>query len=160
MENKKENKCHPFIKWAGGKGQLIGEIEKSLPDDFRERSITYVEPFVGGGAVLFHMLQEYPNIDSAIINDINRSLITTYRVIRDDIDELIDELNKISKEYLALSQEERKEYFYSIRGNYNEEKNKSEQNKIKLAAMFIFLNKTCFNGLYRENMNGEFNVPF
>ena len=56
MEIKKENKCHPFIKWAGGKGQLIGEIEKSLPDDFRERSMTYVEPFVGGGAVLFHML--------------------------------------------------------------------------------------------------------
>lgn len=155
-----ETKCHPFIKWAGGKGQLIGEIEKSLPEDFRERSMTYVEPFVGGGAVLLHMLQEYPNIDSAIINDINRSLITTYRVIRDDIDELIDELNKISKEYLALSQEERKEYFYSIRKNYNEEKNKSVQDKIKLAAMFIFLNKTCFNGLYRENKKGEFNVPF
>lgn len=155
-----ETKCHPFIKWAGGKGQLIGEIEKSLPEDFRERSMTYVEPFVGGGAVLFHMLQEYPNIDSAIINDINRSLIISYRVVRDNIDELIDELNKISKEYLALSQEDRKAYFYSIRKNYNEEKNKSDKDKIKLAAMFIFLNKTCFNGLYRENKKGEFNVPF
>ena len=160
MEMARENMCHPFVKWAGGKRQLIGEIEKSLPEDFREREITYIEPFVGGGAVLFHMLQEYPNIRHAVINDINKSLVTAYMVVRDDVEGLIRALREMAEEYMPLSPEERKEYFHYARKRYNECKDREGSEGVGIAAMFIFLNRTCFNGLYRENRKGEFNVPF
>lgn len=107
MEMARENMCHPFVKWAGRKRQLIGEIEKSLPEDFRERDITYIEPFVGGGAVLFHMLQEYPNIRHAVINDINKSLVAAYTVVRDDVEGLIRALGEMKEEYMPLSPEGR-----------------------------------------------------
>lgn len=146
----------PFIKWVGGKTQLLDDIKKSLPRDFSQRKeVTYVEPFVGGGAVLFWILQEYPNITRAIINDINAELICTYRVIKNDVENLIIELARLQAEYLSLDEIYRKNYFLAQRERFNE-KHGSELEK---AALFIFLNRTCFNGLYRVNSKGKFNVP-
>lgn len=146
----------PFVKWVGGKTQLIDDIKKALPRNLSQiNDVTYIEPFVGGGAVLFWILQEYPNITKAIINDINEELICTYRVIKSDVEKLIFELTRIQAEYLALNDVARKDYFLSQRERYNE-KNNSD---IETAALFIFLNRTCFNGLYRVNSKGKFNVP-
>lgn len=146
----------PFVKWVGGKTQLLDDIKKTLPHDLSQiKDVTYIEPFVGGGAVLFWILQEFPNITKAIINDINEELICTYRVIKSDVEKLILELKRIQIEYLALDDVARKEYFLSQRERYNE-KNNSD---IETAALFIFLNRTCFNGLYRVNSKGKFNVP-
>lgn len=156
MKNSKETSAKPFIKWVGGKTQLLEEVKKSLPADLRAREgIMYVEPFVGGGAVLFWILQEYPNIEKAVINDINAELICTYRVIKSDVETLISELEKIQSEYISLSTDARKDYFMSKRSLFNSRK----INDIEIAALFIFLNRTCFNGLYRVNSKGEFNVP-
>lgn len=118
-------------------------------------NVTYVEPFVGGGAVLFWILQEYPNITRAVINDINAELICTYRVIREDVESLIAELARLQDNYLSLDEEARKESFLAQRRRFNEAGNTD----IETAALFIFLNRTCFNGLYRVNSKGEFNVP-
>ncbi len=146
----------PFVKWAGGKSRLLDDIKKTLPQDLSQReSVTYIESFVGGGAVLFWILQEYPNISRAIINDINAELICTYRVIRNDVESLISELTRIQNNYLALSEDKRKEYFLEQRARFNEAVNSD----IETAALFIFLNRTCFNGLYRVNSKGKFNVP-
>ena len=146
----------PFVKWVGGKTQLLYDIKKTLPHNLSQiKDVTYIEPFVGGGAVLFWILQEYPNITRAIINDINEELICTYRVIKSDVENLILELTRIQTEYLALDEIARKDYFLSLRERYNE-KNNSD---IETAALFIFLNRTCFNGLYRVNSKGKFNVP-
>lgn len=146
----------PFIKWAGGKTQLLEEVRKSLPSDLLLRNeITYVEPFVGGGAVLFWILQIYPNIKRAIINDINTELICTYRVIQSNVENLIKLLTIIQNQYISLNTNQRKEYFLEKRRLFNS-KNCSN---IETAALFIFLNRTCFNGLYRVNSKGEFNVP-
>ncbi len=146
----------PFIKWAGGKTQLLSDIKKSLPHDFSQRNeATYVEPFVGGGSVLFWILQEYPNITRAVINDINAELICTYRVIKRDVESLITELYRHQTEYLSLDEVNRKEYFLANRELFN----KRETSDVETAALFIFLNRTCFNGLYRVNSKGNFNVP-
>lgn len=148
--------ARPFVKWVGGKSQLLNDIRKSLPQDLSQRGdLTYVEPFVGGGAVLFWILQEYPNITQAVINDINRELICTYRVIKSDVEQLIEELKRVQAEYLLLDEEDRKNYFLSQRERFNERKTSD----VETAAMFIFLNRTCFNGLYRVNSKGDFNVP-
>lgn len=154
----KDNSTHakPFVKWAGGKTQLLSEVQKSLPLDFGNRSnITYIEPFVGGGAVLFWALQEYPGIKRAIINDINPELICTYRIIKENVEELISELTTIQNEYLPKDAENRKQYFLGKRALYNSK----QISLITTAALFIFLNRTCFNGLYRVNSKGDFNVP-
>lgn len=146
----------PFVKWVGGKTQLLDDIKKSLPHNFFQKDgVTYVEPFVGGGAVLFWILQEYPNITKAIINDINEELICTYRVIKSDVEKLILELSRIQTEYIALDDVARRAYFLSQRDRYNEKK----KSDVETAALFIFLNRTCFNGLYRVNSKGKFNVP-
>ncbi len=146
----------PFVKWVGGKTQLLDDIKKALPRDLSQRNeVTYVEPFVGGGAVLFWILQEYPNITRAIINDINAELICTYRVIKSDVEKLILELSRIQTEYLALDDVARKDYFLSQRERFNE----NDNSDVETAALFIFLNRTCFNGLYRVNSKGKFNVP-
>lgn len=146
----------PFIKWVGGKTQLLDDIKKSLPRDLSRRDgMTYIEPFVGGGAVLFWILQEYPNITRAIINDINAELICTYRVIKYDIESLIFELSRLQNEYLPLNEVDRKEYFLAQRERFN----RNDKTDIETAALFIFLNRTCFNGLYRVNSKGMFNVP-
>ena len=148
--------ARPFIKWVGGKTQLLDDIKKILPRDLSRRDeMTYIEPFVGGGAVLFWILQEYPNITRAIINDINAELICTYRVIKHDVENLIFELNRLQNEYLPLNEVDRKEYFLVQRERFNER----DTSEVETAALFIFLNRTCFNGLYRVNSKGKFNVP-
>ena len=148
--------ARPFIKWVGGKTQLLDEVRKSLPRDFASRRhVTYVEPFVGGGAVMFWILQAYPNIERAVINDINSELICTYRVIKEKVEELIVELANIHDEYIPLGAEDRKAYFLEKRTRFNTKRTA----QLETAALFIFLNRTCFNGLYRVNSKGEFNVP-
>ncbi|WP_295911071.1 DNA adenine methylase [uncultured Alistipes sp.] len=148
--------ARPFVKWVGGKTQLLEDIKKALPRDLSQRkNVTYVEPFVGGGAVLFWILQEYPNITKAVINDINAKLICTYRVIKSDVENLIIELSRLQGEYLPLEENARKDYFYTRRERFNE----GEISDVETAALFIFLNRTCFNGLYRVNSKGKFNVP-
>ena len=151
-------KAKPFIKWVGGKSQLIEQLDAQLPADFDNwENVTYIEPFVGGGAMLFYMLQRYPNIQHAIINDINSDLTTCYRTVRDAPEQLIESLKEIEKNYLALESEERRKEFYMVtRDLYNEK----DLDPIKNTTLFFFLNRTCFNGLYRVNKKGLFNVPF
>ena len=150
-------KAKPFIKWVGGKTQLIESIEKALPENFATlNDITYIEPFVGGGAVLFWILQQYPNITKAIINDINPDLTTAYKTIKDTPFKLVQFLQTIQDEYLPLTEDKRKEYYLNKRERFNTKKLDSVEN----TALFIFLNRTCFNGLYRVNSKGLFNVPF
>lgn len=151
-------KAKPFIKWVGGKSQLIEQIDVQLPADFdRWKNITYIEPFVGGGAMLFYMLQQYPNIQHAVINDINSDLTTCYQTVRDNPEELIKSLQEIERTYLSLETEDkRKEFFIMVRARYNEKNLDPIENTTK----FFFLNRTCFNGLYRVNKKGLFNVPF
>ena len=150
------SQARPFIKWVGGKTQLLDEVRKSLPRDFASRQhVLYVEPFVGGGAVMFWILQAYPNIERAVINDINQELICTYRVIKENVEELIAKLAQIQEEYISLGAKDRKAYFMEKRALFN----KKQTTPVETAALFIFLNRTCFNGLYRVNSKGEFNVP-
>lgn len=151
-------KARPFIKWVGGKSQLIEQLDAQLPADFsRWKNVTYIEPFVGGGAMLFYMLQRYPNIKNAVINDINSDLTTCYQVVRDTPEELIKSLGQVETSYLSLdTEEERKAFFMAVRARYNQKNLDSIEN----TTMFFFLNRTCFNGLYRVNKKGLFNVPF
>jgi DNA adenine methylase len=147
----------PFLKWAGGKTQLINDIEKALPNDISKDKFTYIEPFVGSGAVLFWLLNNFPNLNKAVINDINADLINTYKTIASKPKELISILQILQSEFHGLEGQEgtKKEYYYSKRELYN--KRKEEQSG--QAALFIFLNRTCFNGLYRVNRKNEYNVP-
>jgi DNA adenine methylase len=151
-------KAKPFIKWVGGKGQLIEHLEALLPADFAEReNITYIEPFVGGGAMLFYMLQKFSNIKSAVINDINPDLTLCYQVVRDNPTELINSLKYIQSQYYSIKTEDnRKDFFLQQRELFNTK----SLNKIDNTTLFFFLNRTCFNGLYRVNKSGKFNVPF
>lgn len=148
----------PFIKWVGGKGQLIEQLEDKLPADFDNwDNATYIEPFIGGGAMLFYMLQQHPNIKRAVINDINPDLITCYRTVRDNVELLIPALRDIQAEYHALSDmEAKRDMFMAVRQSYNEKNLDPIENTVK----FFFLNRTCFNGLYRVNKRGLFNVPW
>ena len=150
-------KAKPFLKWAGGKTQLIQEIRVSLPDQIKTDKFTYIEPFVGSGAILFWMISEFPNLEKAVINDINHDLITTYRVIANKPKELISILGSLEDKYHSLVNdlEKKKEYYYDKRKLFN----KREIEDSIQAALFIFLNRTCFNGLYRVNRKNEFNVP-
>lgn len=154
----REKKVKPFLKWAGGKGQLLSEIEKYYP--FKNSRITkYAEPFVGGGAVLFDILSKY-DLESIYISDINAELINTYRIIRDNIDELIAILVTMQNEFIPKDTETRKTYYLEKRTKFNDLKiNGNENVNIEKAALMIFLNKTCFNGLFRVNKKGLFNVP-
>ena len=151
-------KARPFLKWAGGKTQLLPTIDSFLPESFgRAKDITYIEPFVGGGAMLFFMLQKYPNIKKAIINDINPHLINTYTIIRDNPHSLIDSLTELQEKFRTAGDvEAQKELFLDIRSRFNQQ----NYTDIEEASYMIFLNRTCFNGLYRENSKGGFNVPF
>ncbi len=151
----------PFVKWAGGKGKLLGVLETNLPADLvTQPSVAYIEPFVGGGAMLFNMLAKYPNIKKSIINDINPALINCYNNIKNKPRKLIQELRMLDEAFYELeSHEQRKNLFYAYRDEYNSIPVK-DRNTIRAAALFIFFNKTCFNGLYRENNQGKFNVPF
>lgn len=150
-------KAKPFLKWAGGKTQLLPTIDSFLPESFRRMNdVTYIEPFVGGGAMLFYMLQQYPNIRRAVINDINPHLIKTYTVIRDEPYPLISTLKEIQSYFKALNDENQKDFYLNIRAIFN----RNQLSDLEEAAYMMFLNRTCFNGLYRENSKGEFNVPF
>lgn len=151
-------KAKPFVKWVGGKSQLLEQLEALLPVDFDKRqNITYIEPFVGGGAMLFYMLQAHPNIKSAVINDINSDLTTCYEVVKNSPKHLIESLSEIQEQYYSfLDEEARKDFFLACRDRFNTK----SLDKIENTTLFFFLNKTCFNGLYRVNKSGKFNVPF
>lgn len=153
-----EKLVKPFLKWAGGKGQLLKEIELFYP--FAEGNITkYAEPFVGGGAVLFDILSKY-DLREIYISDVNVELINTYHIIRDNIDELIKMLYAMQNEFIPLDTDTRKSYYNKKRERFNDFKvTGNEDCNIEKAALMIFLNKTCFNGLYRVNKKGLFNVP-
>ena len=147
----------PFLKWAGGKGQLLSQLSEHLPDRIHREPFTYIEPFVGGGAMLFYMLQRFDNIKNVIINDVNEDLILAYRTIKSDVEKLICKLGEMEKEYLDIADpNERSKLFYEIRERYNQRIGDS----IERISQLLFLNKTCFNGLYRVNKKGLFNVPF
>ena len=148
--------AHPFVKWAGGKTQLLPEIRKHYPQQIKK----YCEPFVGGGAVLFDVHQKcHP--EEVLINDVNTELINTYTQIKNNCNLLIERLSEIQNKYKSQTLEENKIFFYEKRNRYNELKiNENYTENLEKAALFIFLNKTCFNGLYRVNKKGEFNVPF
>lgn len=153
-----EKNVKPFLKWAGGKGQLLKEIEKFYP--FENGKITkYAEPFVGGGAVLFDVLSKH-DLEEIYISDINAELINTYRIIRDDLDALVEALYAMQNDFLTLDANSRKDYYMEKRKQFNALKvDDNEKISIEKAALMIFLNKTCFNGLYRVNKKGFFNVP-
>ena len=148
----------PFLKWAGGKRQLLPTIDKHLPEGLHDGTITrYVEPFVGGGAVFFHLRQRYP-LQDFHISDFNPDLVNAYAVIRDELDALLDALQVIADEYLPLEHEKRSEVYYRIRDEYNASR-EDPPSATDRAAQTIFLNRTCFNGLYRVHSKGEYNVP-
>lgn len=147
----------PFLKWAGGKGQLLGQLSAHLPEIIHREPFTYIEPFVGGGAMLFYMLQHFPSMRKVVVNDVNEDLILTYRVVRDNVERLISYLSKMETDYLGIDEQEgRSLYFYEVREHYNQ----TSCDSIARASQLIFLNRTCFNGLYRVNRRGAFNVPF
>jgi len=149
----------PFIKWAGGKSQLLMDIQKKYPAELGKSVRRYCEPFVGGGAVLFDILPFY-QLDEVLINDINRELINTYVQIKINVDELINELEAYQSAFWAMTTDERKIFYYAKRERFNEIKiNGDERANLESAALFIFLNRTCFNGLFRVNGKGLFNVP-
>lgn len=148
-------KLKPFLKWVGGKTQLLPQISAYYP--FEQGKITkYAEPFVGGGAVLFDILSQY-SLEAVYINDINPALMNTYQMLKQHIDEVIAQLDTMKKDFLSLDAENRKRYFYMKRDRFNQLMLTYES--VEKAALMIFLNKTCFNGLYRVNKKGLFNVP-
>jgi DNA adenine methylase len=158
-------RARPFLKWAGGKTQLLAQFSKRLPSELKNGEIThYVEPFVGGGAVFFYLNLRYPFSHSAIF-DVNEELILSYRVIKKSIKKLIDALEFLESEYVLRDDEDRKRFYYHVRDEFNRKKSNLNVKKyntdwIERAAETIFLNHTCYNGLFRVNMKGEFNVPF
>ena len=150
----------PFVKWAGGKSSLIPQITKYFPFELKNGQIEkYVEPFVGGGAVLIDILQKY-DVKQAYAFDINKDLINCYNVIKTNVEDLIEELKEKEENYFKLETENKQSYFYEIRKEYNSYRIDEQELNVKRASEFIFLNRTCFNGLYRVNKSGEFNVPF
>lgn len=148
----------PFIKWVGGKGGLTDQLARMLPRDLADgKGLTYVEPFVGGGAMLFFMLRRHTGIRRAIVCDVNADLTTCYRTVRDTPDRLIKALGEIEREYLALANDDaRRDFYLAQRKRYNLKGHGDVDNTV----MFLFLNRTCFNGMYRVNRSGGFNVPF
>jgi DNA adenine methylase len=146
-------KARPFLKWAGGKTQLLDEIDIRLPNKEIESGQidTYVEPFVGGGALFFHITQKYPQFQRFLLFDVNQDLVNCYNAIKDDVVSVVAELQKLEKRYLRANETAHRDMFYHIRDEFNKDRS---------PAKLIFLNKTCYNGLYRVNRNNEFNVPF
>lgn len=137
--------CYPFVKWAGGKTQILSDLDAMIPSHFNR----YFEPFIGGGAMFFHLVSDRNMRFVAYLSDINQELITAYQVIKNNVKELIQHLRKHQREY----NKNPSEYYYKLRDKIN------PRNDIELAARFISLNKTCYNGLYRVNKSGRFNVP-
>ncbi|WP_038030756.1 DNA adenine methylase [Thermonema rossianum] len=156
----------PFIKWVGGKSQLLPQLEKYLPKELHQGEIKrYIEPFVGGGALFFATVQRF-KISSAYLSDLNADLILTYQVVQQQAERLIERLDFYQKTYDSQTEAQRKALFLEVRKKFNEQRHlistgdiKSDK-QVERAAQFIFLNKTCYNGLFRLNAKGEFNVPF
>ena len=144
--NEHRSKCYPFLKWAGGKTQLLPKISKVLPQSYAR----YFEPFLGGGAVFFYMVSNDSIRSEAHLIDINKELINTYNVIKSNVEELIVILSKHQEAYNNSPVKS----YYDLRDNFDR-----DATNIEKAARTIALNKTCYNGLYRVNRNGEFNVP-
>lgn len=158
-------RAKPFLKWAGGKTQLLEQIASYFPKGLISREITrYVEPFIGGGAVFFYVMQHYP-IKESFLFDVNEELILAYKTIQKSPTELIHKLQKMQDRYLALTATEQEKEFYEIRHKLNKKRpdidfDHFQPEWIERTAQIIFLNRTCFNGLFRVNPRGEFNVPF
>ncbi len=148
----KNNQIKPFLKWVGGKTKLLSDIDQNLPKELKKRKFNYVEPFLGGGAVFFHLVQKF-NVEKAYLNDLNGKLISVYKHVRDKNSELIQKLKKLETDYYGSS--DKKMFFLEQREKFN-----SSKKSVKKSALFIFLNKTGFNGMYRENSKGEYNIPF
>lgn len=165
MTRLQTRKARPFLKWAGGKRQLLPQIDSYLPEALKTGGLQrYVEPFVGSGAVFFHVVQTYP-VEDLFIADINAELILAYRTIQQDVEALIAELAEIEERYLPLSRPRRNDFYYEQRDIYNADRtainyDSFQEAWIKRTAQLIFLNKTCYNGLFRVNSQGEYNVPF
>lgn len=158
-QQKNNQLIKPFLKWAGGKSQLIKQIDRHLPLELKNGSLQrYIAGFVGSGALFFYIAQSY-KIEEYFIFDINPELIIAYQTIKDNLWDLLEILSKIETEYLILNEEKRKEYFYQMRSQFNLLRKQTNPNKIEITAQLIFLNRTCFNGLFRVNSRGEFNVP-
>jgi DNA adenine methylase len=161
------NEIKPFLKWAGGKTQLLEQFRLLFPKELNGKGIikNYYEPFLGGGAVFFWVAQNC-KIENFHINEFNPEIYICYHVLKKDAEDLIKELTLMKKKYLDLDKNKREVFYYKKRGQYNKTKNEFNLKKynkklwIQKAALTIFLNKTCFNGLYRVNAKGEFNVPF
>ncbi|HSX35945.1 MAG TPA: DNA adenine methylase [Patescibacteria group bacterium] len=137
----------PFVKWLGGKTKLLPQLTDLLPESYNK----YYEPFVGGGALFFSLKPA-----RAVINDLNPHLINLYIQVRDNLDVLLEQVEELLDIYLDLEPDERSDFFYEKR----EEFNKRTDDDVRGAVLFLFLNKTCYNGVYRENAGGKFNVPF
>jgi DNA adenine methylase len=148
----------PFLKWAGGKGQLLDTLRTYYPEELGTTITKYCEPMVGAGAVLFDILNNY-DLEEIMINDSNAELMNTFRAVKDNVAEVIELLQQFEKEHVSRDNDSRKEYYYAQRDMYNNLITKKNANSTLKAALFIYLNKTCFNGLYRVNKRGEFNVP-
>ncbi len=157
--------ARPFLKWAGGKTQLLDEFSKRLPEELKGKEITkYVEPFIGGGAVFFYLNRNF-SFDQCCICDVNQELILSYRVIQKSVKKLISDLEILETAYLSKNDKKREEFYYEIRDSFNKNLTEIDFKKYNVAwiertAQIIFLNRTCYNGLFRVNRKGEFNVPF
>lgn len=151
----------PFLKWAGGKGQLIKQISSYLPPALRTGRIKkYFEPFLGGGALFFWLAEQY-DFEFSYLYEINPTVNLCYQVIQNNIGKLIKELNQLELEYFSASKQGKEKLYYDKREEFNVFlRRKTSNSIIRRTALLIFLNKTCFNGLYRVNSQGEFNVPF
>ena len=151
----------PFLKWAGGKGQLIDQIASHLPPALKTGRIKkYFEPFLGGGALFFWLSEQY-DFESAYLYEINPAVNLCYQVIQKNIGKLIKELNQLELEYFSASEKGKEKLYYDKREEFNVFLRRKASNSIvRRTALLVFLNKTCFNGLYRVNSQGEFNVPF
>ena len=156
-ERQKKAELKPFVKWVGGKSQLIDELEKTMPTSDEKILTKYCEPMVGGGALFFNILSKF-DFEELYISDINSELINAYQVIKNNIDNLIERLHEIQMVFLPMDDNGRKYQYYSIRDKFNSIA-LCEETAVEKASYCIFLNKTCFNGLYRVNRKGQFNVP-
>jgi DNA adenine methylase len=153
----------PFLKWAGGKDRLFHQLQQWLPHELNQIR-NYYEPFLGSGAVFFNLTQDF-SFNNVVLSDINEELILAYKVIQNNVPELIQIIDQYKTRYFKLSTIDKEKFYYEMRSSYNVQRFNINHKKysdawIPRAAQMIFLNKTCYNGLYRQNMRGEFNVPF
>ena len=160
-------KAKPFLKWAGGKTQLLGTIARCLPPELERGEITrYVEPFIGSGALFFHLVRHY-TLPEWILLDSNEELILAYKTLKTRCDAVVEALRSYQTDYYQLPHEDQKVFYYNLRRNFNESKDhvdfgsdKPALAAVKRTAQLIFLNRTCYNGHFRDYAHGAFNVPY